>query len=58
MGPQALGIDKSLDSAKLVGCKSNVKGTEGFYIPEETDSEDSGSSPITAVVATTATHEQ
>ena len=57
-GATGIGNDKSLDGAKLVGCKSNVKGTEGFYIPEETDSEDSGSSPITAVVATTGTHEQ
>lgn len=57
-GATGIGNNKSLDGAKLVGCESNVKGTEGFYTPEETDSEDAGSTPITAVVDTTTTHEQ
>ena len=43
--------NEDLEGAKLVGCEGNVKGTEGFWTPEEIDSDEAGTSPTTAVGA-------
>ena len=57
-GATRTGSEDDLEGAKLVGCEGNVKGTEGFWTPEENDSDDSGTSPTTAVAGMAPTNEQ
>ena len=54
-GGGATGIEnESMEGPDRVGCDS--KGTEGFWTPEDTDSEDAGTSSITAA-GTATTHD-
>ena len=57
-GATGTGSEDDLEGAKLVGCEGNVKGTEGFWTPEENDSDDAGTSPTTAVAGMAPTNEQ
>ena len=53
IGATGTGSEDDLEGAKLVGCEGNVKGTEGFWTPEEIDSD--GTSPTTAVAGMATT---